>query len=580
MLLWLSLLACTDPIAEVGLLGTGPMEVFPTAHHLDADGHVALEPEWLPTVDTPWDTERLAFREGFSVAQTAILRDEHLKAEAILGPADIGTDGPVWMVDLDDGRLIPAFAEVDVQDDQVLLVRPMETLVDGHQIAVVLSTQAIPRLDAFTQILEGQRFQGWAEHYQALLSRSSSLTGLSEDEIGLVFDFPVDAGTEPMDHAVASTHPAGDWTWLDEDTTNLPEGTYKQLTGTFTVDNWLVDDLRMELDGEGTPQAQGTAQAHLFVHIPESVRGAEPGTVPVLIFGHGLLQSPEGFLADKDDSSNFVELFDRMGVIVIASEWRGLCRDDLADVVWVANDMGRLPEVTDRLTQAVANNLALMELIQDGALLDDPAFEGLADGDTLLYYGVSLGGIMGAVTLAQTERVDHGVLHVGGGAWSLTFPRSANWEDFEGLVEEGVPASRDRQLLYAAMQLYWDPVDSMSYAGALSDRSLLLQMSVEDDEVTNLGTTMLAHSAGWSALNVPVGDLPIVEAPTSAPVLAPFDAELGDPEQGNQPALRTGAHREPRMWEAAKLQSISFLVEEPGVVEHYCVDAVCTPLDR
>ncbi len=568
-LMWLSA-ACNQAPNEEGLLGQGWVDTYPSRHLLDEQGHVDIDSAWIPSVDTPMPTDDLRYRKGFSVSQTALLNHPGVNADAM---------GHVHLVDLTSGEVHPSFAELDAIDQDVLLVRPLRVLPEGHDIAVVVGSQALERPEAFQLLLEGERLPEWQAHYQSVLADGAKALGVGESEIGLVWDFPVEDGSLHLRTLSENTHPTGSYTWLDEDTTNLPPGVFKQVTGTFEVDDWLVDDTRFELDADGVPQVQGTRQAHLFVHVPESVRGKELGTVPVLIFGHGLLQSPEGFLADKDDPSNFVELFNRMEVIVVSTQWRGLCRDDLADVVWVANDMGRLPEVTDRLGQGVANTLALMELIQDGPLMDDPAFEGLANPDQLLYYGVSLGGILGAVTLAQTDRIDHAVLHVGGGAWSMTFPRSANWEDFEGLVEGGISSSADRQLLYAMMQLYWDPVDSVSYGQKLEGRSVLLQMSVNDDEVTNMGTIMLAESADWPSLGGAVPGMPPVQAPTVGPVIASYDAELGDPDIGNQPSERTGAHREPRLWESAKLQTLHFLVDEPGQVQSYCQEAVCTPAD-
>jgi hypothetical protein len=130
------------------------------------------------------------------------------------------------------------------------------------------------------------------------------------------------------------------------------------------------------------------------------------------------------------------------------------------------------------------------------------------------------------------------------------------------------------------MQLYWDPVDPIVYVDDLQDRSLLLQVAVGDDEVTNLGSETLARSAGWPMLTpsatTPEG-LSGQDAPGFGPVLVQFDPEMGNPEQGNVPMDRTGAHREPRTWEATKLQTLTFLgAETQGQVVHYCGTEVCT----
>ena len=283
---------------------------------------------------------------------------------------------------------------------------------------------------------------------------------------------------------------------------------------------------------------------------------------------------------DDDDTGHFIELFNRMEVIVIATTWRGLTREDTPDVVWAANDLGRFNEVTERLHQGVANTVALARYAAEGDLLEEPSLEGLADASRVSYYGVSLGGIMGGVAVANSSHLDRALLHVAGSSWGLTFTRSSNYEDFANLVEDGIDDPLHRQLLYALTQLFWDPVDPGSYGSELADREVLLQYSINDDEVTNFGTELLGRAAGWPVVlpsaTAPWG-LSTTTFPAQAPALVQFDPLLSDPDNGNQPATVTGAHRAPRQWESAKLQAIDFLVAEPGVINHYCGDEVCAP---
>ena len=173
-----------------------------------------------------------------------------------------------------------------------------------------------------------------------------------------------------------------------------------------------------------------------------------------------------------------------------------MTRDDLTTPVAVGNDFGRIPELTDKLQQGVANTVALVRLIAEGGLLDDPVFMGLADPDTLRYYGISLGGIEGAVLLANTDLLPHAVFHVGGSSWSTMLERSSNWVTFEALMEDAVPSPSDRQLLYAASQLFWDAADPANYAGDLMGRSVLWQESLGDEQVPNLTTRLLTNAAG------------------------------------------------------------------------------------
>ena len=100
---------------------------------------------------------------------------------------------------------------------------------------------------------------------------------------------------------------------------------------------------------------------------------------------------------------------------------------DILTAVNVGNDLARIPELSNKLAQGVANNVALTRLILEGDLLDDPVFQGVADTSQVFYYGISLGGIQGATMMANNPYIEHGVLHVGGGVWSTLLERSSHW---------------------------------------------------------------------------------------------------------------------------------------------------------
>jgi hypothetical protein len=585
----LSLLACANPWgAEAGLTGEGPLWPYPSLQLVDEEGRVAIPVGVMPEVETSFDLQRLRSREGFSVVQSALVRLEDVDPAALPGRHPVEGPGAVRLIDLDSGLDLRSFAELDLspgQDGDLLVVRPLERMTPGHRVAVVVTTEAAPRPDRFRAILADEDPEDIGEMGRCSRELVDELEGLGvdADDVAIAWEFPVGDGRASLTTMVDELGPTHGWSWNKISTVedNLPVGIHKRLIGSYSVDNWLVEDIALELDDQGMPvQQPEPADYDLYVHVPASVAEAEPGTVPVLLWGHGLFNHPSLIFGDPEDPDDFIEWADRMGMIVVATSWRGLAREDMADAIWIANDIGRFSEMTDRLHQGVVNNLALMELVQDGGLMDDPELLGLADPSQLYYVGVSAGAILGGVTLANTDRVDHGVLHVGGAAWSITFPRSANWEDFEALVSENLTDPDDRQLVYAMTQLYWDPVDPASWAPELADRKLLLQETLGDDEVTNIGTELLARSAGWPVL-APYADLPAdcdAMSGGQGPALVQFDPELGDPDNGNQPSSRTGAHREVRTWESAKLQATRFLdASDPGVVEHYCGDEVCAP---
>ncbi|MCB9777014.1 MAG: hypothetical protein H6742_00455 [Alphaproteobacteria bacterium] len=618
-MLWtlLLLLSCADKGGDSGADGVAPgadkpaLTPFPSAHFVGDDGHLAL-PAGLPMVDdgTAFPVERLTWRTGFSVVQTTVIAPEvALDGASLPGVDDLGAaDASVQLWDLDRGERLLAFAELDAwcdhaEDDPAcaeevptLLVRPMQPMPVGHRVAVVVTNGVRTAAGEpwagpawFSDLLAGRPGEGlaeWEAHYAGLVEQ---LQGYGVAGIVLAVDFPVGDGTAPTRAlAAAGSTPtafAFDRTRDADAGDSLPDRMWKQAEGSYTVDAWLVDDTTFALDAAGVPALQGSTEADLYVIVPDSVRDAAAGSVPVWIFGHGIFSKPADYLGRDEDSSAMIELADRAGAIIVATTWRGLTQSDLLTAVTVGNDFGRIPELTDKLAVGVGNTIALRRLLTDGDLLADPFFEGLfPDGhvaaDTLRYHGISLGGIEGATFLALDPAVPHGVLHVGGSTWSTMLERSSNWPQFEILVADGIPSPADRQLLYAASQLFWDQADPAGYVDDLAGRSVLWQESMGDEQVPNITTESIARGAGATLLQPSVSDpwaLDPGDGPLTGPAVAQFDPQVGRPPQENRPAEVSGAHATPRTWEGAIAQSLRFLDPDvPGVVEHFCGDAPCT----
>jgi hypothetical protein len=556
---------------------------FPSAH-LVADRHVAIPADELPMAEggTPFDVERLEFRSGFSVVQTTVI-DPGTALDPDTLP-DAGTNGSVQIWDLDTGLPILCFAELDAYpdldgEDPMLLVRPLEPMTAGHRVAVVTTSALLtaagdpfspPWFDAVVHGHPAASLEAWEPHYKDLID---SLDAIGVDDVEFAVDFPIGDGTALLRSAADGLAVPSAWTIDAIEDSGLPHAP-REIQGTFATVNSL-DGNSLVLDGAGDPVPQGAGTADLYVYVPGSVRYQPPKSVPVWIFGHGLLQTPREYFEDP----SFVELVDRAGAIVVATEWRGLSADDIATALVIGSDFGRFPELTDLLTQGVLDTLQLAALTRAGGLLDDPALLGLANRDQVFYAGVSLGSIEGAVVLALDPAFPAAVLHVGGSTWSTMLERSSNWPVFEDLVVADVPSAKERQLGYALTQLYWDPVDPADYAVDLRERDILWQEAIGDDQVPNLTTETLMRGVGATLL------APEVEAPIGftaaphprAPVWSQFDPELGIPPNINRPAPVTGAHGEPRKWEGTMVQVLRFLDEDdPGAAQSYCGEGPCT----
>ena len=598
MILGLLFFGCTpvQPTDEptqspAGLLGDHPLNPFPVGILHAPSGHVQLSTEDFPLAGTPLAVDRLSWRSGFSPAQTSVVVLDEIQVQALPQwstptPGETG----VRLADLTSQSWLPVFAELDAHPENTthtLLIRPLQAVPAGHTVAVVLTTELTPRSERFDALLSPsppEDLQPHAPHFAELMTSLSGL-GMPPEEVALAWDYPVGDGTLPTRSAWSQITPPTQWSF-DEVRTgeDVVPRTYRAAEGTFQTTDFLVNDLTLKLTNTGTVEPTGQTDAMLYIHIPESVADAEPGTVPVMLLGHGIFSTPQRYLNDAHDPSRVVQLLDEAGFIGIATNWRGLTTPDLAGALEAATDFGTIEVIPDRLVQAQANVASLIQLIQDGDLLSDPVFQGrhgqpLANGTKLRYYGISLGGIEGAVMLANDPPLDAVALHVGGSTWSTMLERSSNWQSFEDLLSASVPDALERQRLYAVSQLWWDSVDPIAYTDDLKNRDFLLQISIGDEQVPNLTSYSLARSAQLPLLEPsvePVWGLHPMQ-PIVSRGLVQLDPELPLPVNENRPAEVTNAHSIPRTWDGPREQVIHYLqVGTEREIVHRCGDLPCT----
>lgn len=583
--------------AEVsgGLTGEGLQEPFPSSF-LMGGGRVAIPPEIVPQTETPLPVERLAWRSGFSPVQTSVVTLDGVDAAKLPSWYDAWTGGAVQMWDLDSGEELPVFAELDSypydNPRPALLIRPQRPMPVGHRIAIVVSTDLCPRPDRFDAILRGDDpadFTGGGPAIRALMAELEGI-GIAADTVALAWDFPVGDGTAPLRDGIAQLAPATGFDFYrvgEADAGDaVPESAWRIAEGRLTVQNFLTVDNLLNLDPDtGALAADGTREADIYVHVPASVKDAPAGSVPILLFGHGIFGNPRDYLSGYGSA---VEIADREGFIIVATTWHGLSEDELADALIVGRDIGRIPGLTDRLAQSQLTYRSILLALTEGDLAADPILAGasgqaIADPGTILFYGVSMGAIEGGVLTALNPEVQAAAWHVPGSTWSVLLERSVSWSVFEGLMRDALPDPRERQWMLAASQLWWDPVDPASYVADLQDRPILIQENFYDDTVSNLGTRILARGLGLPLLT-PAADPPLGLDPVSGPLpagsraMVQFDTQAPPPPEGNRPAPETGAHNATEGWSEARDQFREFLRPgQLGTVIAPCGEVVCTP---
>lgn len=267
-----------------------------------------------------------------------------------------------------------------------------------------------------------------------------------------------------------------------------------RLTG---APSFLDADGRFVLDDEGRPQIVGTAPIEFRVMVP-----AGTGDYPIALYGHGTG-------GDVSDPAFDVELGEE-GVAKLALRFDGWTGDDLAQTLLRFTKFELGSEVsTAGLLQALAGGTVLLTAM-DGVLDDvlsaetigdvaNPAAGRHPDLTRTAWVGGSMGGTMGAVMVSADDRLRIAVLNVPGAGWTHMVPYSMLYSAGLGsLMAESYPTPLDMPLAIVMSQGSWDEVDG----GVWADEALaaggifLLQQSMDDPILPNLGTELLANAFG------------------------------------------------------------------------------------
>lgn len=346
--------------------------------------------------------------------------------------------------------------------------------------------------------------------------------------------------------------------------------------GTFDAPSFLTDAPprlgRIEVDDNGAPKVKGTEAIPYLLTLPKKP-AAGWGTVPVLVFQHGLnanrLQvltcaddyaragfatigidalwhgeraanpkdlvnnitrsAPPDGLADPDDFGASISLFDfdgddARGIAPFDSRYvRDNWRQAIVDIVMFGRFLGH----GDHAAIAAA----------------DPELAGLAfDRDHVVYTSESFGSVIGASGIAMSDDFAGAVLSVGGGGIFLPiFPSSPT---FTGVLTPFIKTSFDPYLdtsdpavlpgeaqrvlsLLGAMIL---PGDPLAFAPiALERRRNVLLLEARSDElIPNQGTELMMKAMGATFVALPASSEPprFVTLPTAN---APYRAPSGQP---------------------------------------------------
>ena len=592
--------------------------------------HFAVASMPRNVAQTPVEPSDYNLNDGFSPGATILLRVPGVDL-ARTGAAPI-TDmarsldagAPIVLINAStlDHHLM--WAELDAnatsEATRALIIHPGVNLAEGTRYIVALrrmkdatGADIAPSAD-FLAYRDGtpteEPFKEARRPHMDELFTTLAAAGIERDDLYLAWDFTVASRrnlTERMlfmrDDAftrLGAQAPNFAVTMVEDD---VDSNIFRRVTGTYDVERYVdskTPPARFELGPDGLPVHQDTPQVASFICIipRAALAGADAAATPARasLYGHGLLGSN-----DEVDAGNVKAMANEHNFVFCATKWIGMADEDAQNAVNILQDLGKFPSFTDRLQQAMLNQLYLARLMihaqgfVSNAAFQDTSGDPVIDTSAVFYDGNSQGGIFGGTVIAVSQDITRGVLGVPGMNYSLLLTRSSDFALYAGLYYPAYPNELQRPLGLALIQMLWDRSEPNGYAHHMTTDPLpntpphkvLLHQAFGDHQVANIATEVEARTIGASIHQpaiaagrnpdvVPYYGIPAIpSSPFDGSALIVWDSGAATPPITNTaPATGADPHSDPRSSPVARQQKSDFLRADGAVVD-VCAGAPC-----
>jgi hypothetical protein len=577
-----------DPDTETGRRVAFASAMMPTSYY-----DVTADP-------TPW-----LRGDGFSPGAGLMVHFEGATTTGLPRVDDIAAsladDAATVLLEAETGERVPHFAELDLSTDdvaqRVLFIRPAVRLRDATRYIVAIrrvvdaSGAPLPASPAFAALRDGTPLPDEPSVdtrrplYADIFARLDG-AGVAREDLQLAWDFTTASDANNTEWLVHMRDEAlamvGDPPVYDLAVEPFGDDGTLLVTGTFEVPLFLDSPdfgAVMNLGDDGLPEPTGIHAFDFEMIIPASAT-TEPAKL--LHFGHGLLGTQA-----EIESEELVALANTHGYALYSCDWIGLAGSDQADIANIlqTGELEDFDGMFARLQQSVVNAMVLDRVVALG-VANDPMVGAMLDPSRQHYYGISLGGIMGALFMSVSPDVERGVLEVMGMPFGILLNRSAQFDAFFQVAKATYQDGRDVQLTLALVQMLWDRVEPTGYIEHMRDDPLpdtprhevLMRAAVGDHSVPTVGAHIMARTLGVPLMDTGVREVWGLEASAEPPAGSAYtEYDFGLPPEPAC-ALPQRACSDPhgnirRLPEAAE-QLDHFL--RTGEVRNFCPDGVCS----
>ncbi|MFW5925189.1 MAG: hypothetical protein ACOC9T_01930 [Myxococcota bacterium] len=556
-------------------------------------------------------------KDGFSILTPMLFYFDDVSLEGTVTHENIGdsllADSKTVVVNAETGEKVPHWVELDATTENrqqtVVIIRPAEPMdfatryVVGVRGLTDTSGSPIDPSPVFRALRSGSgggdQVERQRPNYEDVIFPVLDGAGFAREDLQIAWDFVTKSRQSTIGQALAARDDAmAQWESAEPEYTLQVEdfncgeggedGIGREILVDMTVPLYTETDepgTLLTRDADGLPEPNGTTTEDFVIRVPCSVIDApEAASAPLLQYGHGLLG---GF---GEARTRYLSQFaNDHGYILFAADWKGMAGEDMVPILEMINtEPGKFNTIPERSVQGFVEFMAAATLMQ-GDLADDPALQfgepavSVVDTSRLYYYGNSQGGILGGAYTALSPDVQRGVLGVGGMPYSLLLPRSVDFNPFFDLFRIQFDDHRERMIFITGLtQMLWDLGEGAGFAHDM-DKDVLLQVAINDHQVTTLGAHIQARA--WGASTVmpqtrPVWGVSEMTAPFEGSALVEFlypdimdePFEARPPEDEEELPRNGDPHECPRRDPAGQLQMSDFL--QDGTINHHC-DGIC-----
>ncbi len=453
------------------------------------------------------------------------------------------------LIEADDATVIPAWVDLDPRATdptrQAIVLHPLIALKYQTRYVVALhgvqtpDAGTVPAPEGFRRLRDEQskgdpQLSPIQSHFDKDIFPVIAKVGVPTSSLQLAWDFTT--GDESQADGDMFQVRALTMQWLAQNTPTVTITSPVQENP--NPDSWrivqgTVQGPLFETNGkpgslinygpDGKVAQNGLTTFFFTANIPVAVRD-QFGPGRTISYGHGFFGSQSEV---TDGSTRSIAQVLRS--VFFCIDWWGMAT---ADAIGLASNIISTPSATmqfaERVPQGMANWI-VMEAAIRGPLLAQSAFQrpasgpgvstngqgqsnarqGIYDGQTDYYLGISQGAILGGVLASLSPDFKQIVLNVGGAAFTQLMWRAEPFNDFITFINLADPDPLAQQELTGSLQVQFDRIDPATYAPHVLQsqlpgsppRNVLMQNGLGDLEVPNLGTFLEARLFGIPELS-------------------------------------------------------------------------------